>query len=298
MTPPKVFFVGSTGYLGRSLLPTLEIHANQNEILLKLGVRENSNKPTNTQAEIITLDFDDVNQLASQFMGSDVIISTLNWTPANFDNHNNIALAASKAGVKNYIPSEFGNDARTTKYDYIVFDLKANHRKFADSLGLKVVSVYTSPFLEFAVNNIIDIKDGNSEWNIIGHSSDSLSLTSLVDLSHVLVRIAIALNEYPEKVPSDFRICSDTRSYDNYASTVKKILGRNIKINTESISAAEKRYNDGIKDATDEFFTALKLVASEHGFDFSEDNLNDFIDPNEKYFKWTKFDHYIEASYA
>ena len=57
-----------------------------------------------------------------------------------------------------------------------------------------------------------------------------------------------------------------------------------------------KRYNDGISDPNEEFFTTLKLISSEHALDFSKDNLNNFINPNEKYFKWTKFDDYVETA--
>ena len=295
MSPPEVFLVGSTGYLGSALVPTLESHANRKEILLKLGVRSTSNKPINTHCEVVTLDFDNVEQLASKFKGSDVIISVLRLKPDNIFIHNNIALAASKARVKAYIPSQFSLDFRVTKYNHIMFDLKTNHKSYAQALGLKVISIYNSAFLELSLSALLNIKDGNSEWNIVGKSSDPLSLISLVDLGHILVRIAIIVNEDPEKIPSDFRVCSDTHSYDDYASIVKKTFGRDIKINAESIFSAEKRYNDGISDPNDEFFTTLKLISSEHALDFSKDNLNNFINPNEKYFKWTKFDDYVEA---
>lgn len=290
MTLPKVFLLGATGYLGSSLLPTLEAYANRREISLKIGVRSTSAKPINTQAEIVALNYDRVEQLASQFTGTDVIISALKVTPDNIQIHNNVALAASNANVKSYIPSEFGTDPRATKYHHTVFDLKFNHKKYVQSLGLKTISVYTSLFLELASNTLLDIKDGNSNWNIVGKSSDLLSLTSLVDLGHILARIVIIINENPNDIPSDIRVYSDTRSYDEYASIVKSTLGREINIKTENIQEVEKRYNDGISNPIESFFTVLKLISSEHAFDFSKDNVRDFINPNEKYFRWTKFD--------
>lgn len=91
-------------------------------------------------------------QLLAAFKGQDAVISLL--PPINIDLINSIADAAAEAGVKRFIPSEFGSDDAEPKTLELVpmFGAKAamtGHVKTKESSGMSWTAVINGAFFDW-----------------------------------------------------------------------------------------------------------------------------------------------------
>ena len=92
------------------------------------------------------------NELLEAFKGIDAIVATTVHTAPEKD----FIAAAAKAGVKRYLPSEFGSDSRDPKVSEVLpmFQSKIDtveYLKAQEGTGLSWTSVCTGPFLDWYV---------------------------------------------------------------------------------------------------------------------------------------------------
>jgi uncharacterized protein YbjT (DUF2867 family) len=106
-TYKNVILLGATGDTGKYILPALLADSNFNVTVLS---RINSNAIFPSNVKVIKVDYSDKNALTKALVGQDVIISTVGGEGL-FDNFGTTLVeAAIDAGVKWFIPSEFGTD--------------------------------------------------------------------------------------------------------------------------------------------------------------------------------------------
>ena len=96
-------------------------------------------------ARVIQVDYSNDESIKHALTGVDVVISTVS-IPA-LDVQGKIAAAAKEAGVKLFVPSEFGGITEGETKG--LFAVKANLQGQLKALGLPYVLFYTGPFADY-----------------------------------------------------------------------------------------------------------------------------------------------------
>ena len=95
-------------------------------------------------AKHVAVDYSNANSLKEAFSGVDVVVSTLNDT-TNSNAQEFALLAAKQAGVKLFVPSEFGNPSLGFKELGILQSKALFHDKLAE-VGLPYTLFFTGGF--------------------------------------------------------------------------------------------------------------------------------------------------------
>ena len=96
-------------------------------------------------AKVIQVDYSNDESVKQALTGVDVVISTV-ATPA-LNAQVKIAAAAKEAGVKLFVPSEFGGDPEGSTDG--VLGVKANILNQLKDLGIPYAAFYTGPFMDY-----------------------------------------------------------------------------------------------------------------------------------------------------
>ena len=146
----KVIVVGAGGNLGPSILSAFEADS---RFTVSVLARHSSKAsfPTHLKVHRIGDDYPE-HELLEAFKDQDAVISTI--ATANAVQQKSMADAAIKAGVKRFVPSEFGSDTRNAKAMAILpqyFKGKADtvdYLKTKEKEGLTWTAFVTGPFFE------------------------------------------------------------------------------------------------------------------------------------------------------
>ncbi|KAJ8487528.1 hypothetical protein ONZ45_g14298 [Pleurotus djamor] len=192
------------------------------EALISKGVkvviltRSASNKafPANAIIEEVTYDSKESIQAALDKHAVEVVISTLSFTGFVFQN--NIADAAKAAGVKLFVPSEFG--LPTLGHTEGIWGVKDEFARYLKSIALPSARFFVGYFTGqipwvtgYAVNGKI---------NIIGQGKNPITFTAEEDIAGFVVHV---LTEHPIEVSQDkvFRIQGARHSFRELADIFK-----------------------------------------------------------------------------
>jgi uncharacterized protein YbjT (DUF2867 family) len=94
---------------------------------------------------LVTVDYSNKESIKKALTGVDVVISTLPGTA--LDVQPGIAEAAKEAGVKLFVPSEFGGPTEGATEG--LFGSKANIQERLKAIGIPYALFYTGPFADF-----------------------------------------------------------------------------------------------------------------------------------------------------
>ncbi|KAI0392737.1 NAD(P)-binding protein [Xylariaceae sp. FL0594] len=153
-TIKNVVLVGATGNLGPAILDGL---LNAGFKVTVFTRSESSTQHTFPESVAVKpVDYSSVDSLASTLQGQDALVSTLG--PPGLQNQLNLIEAAAKAGVRRFIPSEFGSDTlhpRTSKLPVFadkVVVRQALEKEAAKGTGyLTYTAIITGPFLDWGL---------------------------------------------------------------------------------------------------------------------------------------------------
>src|SRR5712692_1520191 len=96
-------------------------------------------------AKVARVDYSNDESIKRSLTGVEVVISTISGEGLNLQGK--IAAAAKEAGVKLFIPSEFGNITEGETEG--LFGAKANIQSQLKALGIPYVIFYTGPFADY-----------------------------------------------------------------------------------------------------------------------------------------------------
>lgn len=161
-------------------------------------------------------------------------------------NKDTLLEAIAAAGVKVYIPSEFGTNHYITNYtDNETFAPKAHHFEDAKSKkDLKVVGIFTSLMMEQAFIRWLGFDNDKEEWEIVGPGDVPVSLTSRDDVGRFTVEAAIMAYHEPDKVPEKAQIYTVTHTLRDYAAILDKYAdtGNKIKLVSKPLEQAKEEW--------------------------------------------------------
>ncbi|KAG5358873.1 hypothetical protein CKK34_5183 [Yarrowia sp. E02] len=190
-----VAIVGSNGALGAPLIEAISNTPGYKYPILV--VTRDSSKTTDTdKVKYVQGSADEPGSLETIFKSVDVVLNLAsvraNWT--------GILDAVKAAGVKIYVPSEFGIDYN--KYpDFHFLDLKKNHSEAARAVkGLKTIVVQNGVFSEYAIKypSFLRLDPATNKANPINPDA-KWSTTFITDIADALAAVLVKpVNEIPD----------------------------------------------------------------------------------------------------
>uniref|UniRef100_A0A060SY51 ARAD1A09636p n=1 Tax=Blastobotrys adeninivorans TaxID=409370 RepID=A0A060SY51_BLAAD len=196
----KVALIGASGNLGPAVLNQLL------EAVFDVTVltRQESNKTFDTRAKVAKVDYGSLDSLKNAFSGQDVVVSTLGVGAVPRDTHLRLVDAAAAAGVKRFIPSEYGCDTTNPNTAKLpVFGDKIavqDHlKKASEQSGLSYSLLMTGPFLDWGIKNGVLLNFSGPVTPLYDGGERKFSATTLSDVGRGIVGIINNLAETKNK---------------------------------------------------------------------------------------------------
>ncbi|AOW00244.1 hypothetical protein B0I75DRAFT_138001 [Yarrowia lipolytica] len=227
-----VALVGANGVLGTPLINALSAAPGYKYPIIVV-TRDASKSKNTDKVKYVQGSADEKGSLEAIFKGVDVVLNIssvkANWT--------GILDAVKAAGVKVYVPSEFGVDY-TQFPDFHFLDLKKNHLEAARAVkGLKVVAVQNGVFGEFAVKypSFLRLDPKTNKANPINPDA-KWSATFLDDIAAAL---AVVLSKPVNEIPDVLELSGSEVTFREYYEIYGKKKGVKVEIvPAESIAEA------------------------------------------------------------
>ncbi|KAG8899150.1 hypothetical protein FRC01_010644 [Tulasnella sp. 417] len=300
MSPITIAIIGATGDLGRRVVRRfLSPEYSPSQIS---SVKFFTRNPSSAGAqELKTLGAEPIKGevTAAALRGTDVFISVIGGATA-LDYMNNYAKEAVEAGVKVYIPSEYGIDHRVkTDVHHEIFDNKEAHHRYASSISggkVKIVSLYVGGFLEdiFRLGAILGIDTKNAVYTSFGSPDNLITFNSREDVSSSIVRISVLAAADPNSVPDFTRINGSAVSYNQLAALVGKARGTEIEV--VEVKDAESKKLLETDNPWARVWVALRYIYGHGVIDFAKDNANEILNPGQNYWKWKTIEEWVEET--
>ncbi|RYN82648.1 hypothetical protein AA0120_g9470 [Alternaria tenuissima] len=146
----NVMVIGAGGNLGPAILYALLHHSSFNTTVLS---REGSSSTFLPGVKVLRANYDSMDSLKTAFMGQDVVVSLV--AGAVLGNQNKLIDAAIAAGVKRFLPSEFGSNTTDARTRAIVpmYKSKVETVDYLKSKESEIswTSIVTGPFFDWGL---------------------------------------------------------------------------------------------------------------------------------------------------
>jgi hypothetical protein len=146
----------------------------------------------------------------------DVLISTVGFYSLGLQSK--LINAAAKAGVRLFVPAEFGDTPTDDETDQLS-KLKVDARKQAAELGLPTAAYFTGMWTEWVLHLGFDVKA--RQITINGDGEAELSMTSIVDVADF---VAYTLVELPREQLENARFTVEGERIVGVASAFIHVL--------------------------------------------------------------------------
>ncbi|KAL8730585.1 MAG: hypothetical protein Q9181_004611 [Wetmoreana brouardii] len=180
-------------------------------------------------------------QLIAVFKGQDVVIDLL--PPIDVNQHNSIADAAAEAGVKRFIPSEFGSDTSNPKVLALIplFSAKddiTGYLKTKESSGLTWTAIINGAFFDWGLQTGFLGFDLKSNTATIYDSGDAqVNATTL----SVVGQSVVSVLQHPAETANRYVYIQSTKTTQNeILAALEKSTGSKWTVNKRSCADASK----------------------------------------------------------
>lgn len=161
-TIKNVVLAGAAGNLGTAILASLTA---SNKFNITVFSRSGSTSKFPTGTKVVEVDYSSVESLTSALAGQDALISA--FASLAVGGQNNLIDAALAAGVKRFLPSEFGSNLSNPKTRALpVFAMKVSTQEYlvekCKNSSLSYTLVHNGPFLDWGlqVGFLVNTADG------------------------------------------------------------------------------------------------------------------------------------------
>ncbi|KAF1966260.1 isoflavone reductase family protein-like protein CipA [Bimuria novae-zelandiae CBS 107.79] len=241
MSIKNVVIIGAGGNLGPSILKALLNHSSFNVTVLS---RKDSDKTFPDKAKVIRVDYDSFDDLKSAFAGQDAIVSNLATSALAIEPK--IIDAAIAAGVKRYLPSEFGSNTTDPR---LVAAVPVSQGKVSiqdylksKSKEISYTNVITGPFFDWGIKvGFLGINGQTKTGTLIDGGKAKFSSTNLSQIGLAVVKI---LEHAEETKNQDVFVSSFETSQKELLEKAEKITGEKWKV--EELSSKALR-EEGLK---------------------------------------------------
>ncbi|ODN00922.1 Isoflavone reductase P3 [Orchesella cincta] len=298
---PVVAVVGSTGYVGKMLMPAF-LEGLKDGKLKELRVLTSEAK-LNSQlvqgykasgAKAVPVDYTDVSSVTTALSGVDAVVSTLGSGGEGIDNVKTTLLDALVAAkVKLYFPSEFGtNHYKYLDYKHPAFEGKRKHFAQAKERGLTTIRMLTGCIMEFTFGKWFGFDCVSGVWTVVGNAADiPCATTAERDLGRFTLEAVLLANSDITKCPDAIEVYSDIKTLREYAKALDKVSERETTFNQVPLEEFKTQY-----EATQDFLKLIMIMFAEGAFDVTKANGNLLLNRNESVWKLKKFEVFAKET--
>ncbi|KAI0257989.1 NAD-binding protein [Gloeopeniophorella convolvens] len=198
--------------------------------------RQGSNTTVNGDAKVVAVDYSKKETIKSAFAGIDVAISTIAGEALNLQP--SIAEAAKEAGVKLFVPSEYGSVTEGATEG--LFATKASTQSQLKAIGIPYMLFYTGPFpdLVFVSDFLLDLSSGKVTAG--GDGNTKISFTSMADVARYLAFVLTRLSA--EQLHNrSFSIAGDTRCLNEVFQQYEAKTGKKLDVTYAPVSKLDAK---------------------------------------------------------
>lgn len=242
-TIKKVILVGATGNLGPSILTALKASALETTILTREDSLTSRAPPEDTK--VLTADYKSVSSLAAAFAGQDAVISTI--ASSALPEQQALIDAAIQAGVKRFIPSEFGSNVTNEKTQKLsVFAGKmavVNYLKKKEG-DITWSALLNGPFFDWGLKvGFLGVDIPNKKATLFDGGNKPFSTTTLSDVGQSVVGILT----HPEETKNRYVFVQSTVLTQNkLLAAAEKATGQKFVIEHQNTEEIERAGNEKI----------------------------------------------------
>ncbi|KAG2423805.1 hypothetical protein HXX76_014965 [Chlamydomonas incerta] len=231
-TKHTVAVIGGSGMLGKHIVTGLLENGHYDvTILSRKGSDESKLAAFVTKgAKIAPVDYESQEDLVSALKGQEIVISTVG--AAALAEQPKYIEAAKAAGVRRFVPSEFGLDsgAPGVREYFPALGYKYATRDALLASGLEYTFVITGFFLETQFTSLFFWDVPGGKVTVKGDTTQPFTVTSLVDIGRWT---AAALRD-PASKNATVYLVGENLTYDDAIKTVEAATGKTLEVTRES----------------------------------------------------------------
>ncbi|KAM0483756.1 hypothetical protein ACHAPX_002252 [Trichoderma viride] len=247
----NVALIGASGSVGAVLVKAFLNDKRFNVTVLRRG---SSSATYPSEFKVVDVDYDSLDSLTAALAGQDAVVSAINpVTPV--DTQKKFIDAAIAAGVKRFVPSEYGCDLNNELAQTLpVFAPKIAIQKYlkekAESSPLTYTFAYSGPFLDWGLEHQFLLKTVDSKPKLFDGGNTVFSTTNLDTVAAAVLAI---LSKPEETKNREVRFQSAAISQNGLLALAKEVAPQRnwepevVKID-DIIRVADDRLAKGLLD--------------------------------------------------
>jgi uncharacterized protein YbjT (DUF2867 family) len=205
--------------------------------------RQGSNTTVQGDAKAIQVDYSNHESVKRALAGVDVVISTV--PVAALDVQGRIAAAAKEAGVKLFVPSEFGGITKEDSEN--IRSVKAKVQGQLRVLGMPYAAFYTGPFPDYIWASMFDLDVTSGKVSVGGDGNKQISFTARPDIARFVSYVLLHLP--PEQLKNRaFAIAGDNKSFNQIFKEYEEKTGKKLHVTYIPVSELEARIASNPED--------------------------------------------------
>ncbi|KAL7896364.1 hypothetical protein HDV63DRAFT_247648 [Trichoderma sp. SZMC 28014] len=247
----NVALIGASGSVGKVVVDAFHNDKRFNVTVLR---RASSSATYPSEFKVVDVDYDSLESLTAALAGQDAVVSTIN-SAAPVDTQKKFVDAAVAAGVKRFVPSEFGCDldnalARTLPVFAPKVAIQDYLKEKAQSSPLTYTFAYSGPFLDWGLEHQLLLKTVDGKPQLFDGGNSVFSTTSLDTVAAAVLAI---LSKPEETKNRGVRFQSAAVSQVELLALAKEVAPER-KFETEEVSIdeltrrADERLKKGLLD--------------------------------------------------
>jgi len=190
----NIALTGASGTLGQ---PVLKALIDSGKFNITALTRETSNATFPTSVRVAKVNFDSLESLTAVLKGQDAVVSLVG--SSGLQGQSLVVEAAVAAGVKRFIPSEFGSDTNNPKAAQLpVFALKVATQKYvkakaASNPDFTYTLIHNGPFLDWGIQ--VGFLVNKEKTRVFDGGDQLFSATTLPSVGQAVVGVLTHFEE-------------------------------------------------------------------------------------------------------
>jgi len=198
--------------------------------------RQGSTSAVQGDAKLIQVDYSNEGSIKHALTGVDVVISTVSGFA--LDIQGKIAAAAKEAGVKLFVPSDFGGKTEGETEGFL--GPKGNFQVQLKALGVPYSIFYTGLFSDFIWISLFDLDVTSGKASVGGDGNKTITFTSRLDIARYVSYVLTHLPAEQLKNCS-FSIAGDNKSFNEVFKAYDEKTGKKLQVSYIPVAELDSR---------------------------------------------------------
>ncbi|KAH9986776.1 NAD-P-binding protein [Russula vinacea] len=198
--------------------------------------RQGSKTTVQGDAKVVKVDYSSDESIKQALSGVQVVISTISGVA--LDVQGKIAAAAKEAGVKLFVPSEFGGNTEGETEG--MFGTKANIQGELKAVGIPYAVFYTGPFADYIWAPFLNLDVASGKVTVAGDGNKPITFTSRPDIARY---VSYVLTHLPAEQLKNraFTIAGDNKSFNEIFKAYEGKTGKKVEVTYIPVSEIDAK---------------------------------------------------------